>query len=160
MANLDPFTAKIVEYVRSLPDEALLELVRAHLGSGGAVQLVSGGTGQKRGGVKRAVTAAAAPAPKQGRKKTRGKRASAEERQEILETVEGLVKKSRGVSSSEVAKKAGVPKSRVTAALRELKSARRIFQGGERRFARYAADAKTAKNASLRARKTASGPQR
>ena len=31
-------------------------------------------------------------------------------------------------------------------------------QGGDRRFARYAADAKTAEQASLNARKTASGP--
>jgi hypothetical protein len=46
----------------------------------------------------------------------------------------------------------------VATALKELRTAKRIFQGGDRRFARYAGDAKTAARASVIARTTASGP--
>jgi len=62
------------------------------------------------------------------------------------------------VSASDVARAAGIPQTRAAAALKELKISRRIFQGGDRRFARYAGDAKSAEQASLHARKTASGP--
>jgi len=51
-----------------------------------------------------------------------------------------------------------VPQTRVAAALKDLKLAKRICQGGDRRFARYAGDLKTAEQASLSARKNASGP--
>ena len=57
-----------------------------------------------------------------------------------------------------MARLAGIAQTRAAAALKELKLAKRIFQGGDRRFARYAGDAKTAEQASLNARKTASGP--
>jgi hypothetical protein len=80
-------------------------------------------------------------------------------RQEILTVVERVVKGASGLAASEVAKAAGVPQSRAAAALKELKLAKRIFQGGDRRFARYAGDAKTAEAASLYARKHAAGPQ-
>lgn len=155
MAKLDPFTAEIVAYVRKMPDEVLLELVRAHLGSGGAVQLPGSSTPRRGTGRKR--TKSTTPA----RTKTRrtAKRSTAGERTQLLSNVETMVKKSRGLSSSEVAKKLGVPQTRAAAALRELKGKRRIFQGGDRRFARYAGDAKTAKAASTRARKNASGPK-
>ena len=81
-----------------------------------------------------------------------------QERKETLESVERVVKSSSGVSASEVAKAAGVPQPRAAAALKELKLEKRIFQGGDRRFARYAGDAKVAEEASLAARLTASGP--
>jgi hypothetical protein len=72
--------------------------------------------------------------------------------------VERIVKQSQGVSASDVAKSAGIPQTRAAAALKELKLAKRIFQGGDRRFARYAGDSKAAEQASLNARKNASGP--
>lgn len=164
MANLDPFTAQIVEYVRSMPDEALLELVRAHFGNDVSVQLPSGGGERAR--AKPRQVAPAKPRATKPRKGTTSKqakpakRAPSMQREQLLDTVEKLVKSSHGLSSSEVAKKAKVPQTRVTAALRELKSEKRVFQGGERRFARYAGDVKTAQQASTRARKTASGPKR
>jgi len=68
------------------------------------------------------------------------------------------VKSGAGVSASDVARQAGIPQTRAAAALKELKLAKRIFQGGDRRFARYAGDAKTAETASVNARKTAAGP--
>jgi hypothetical protein len=129
--SLDPFSAQIVELVRSMPDEAILELVRSQLGGGG------GGAGSSLRAVARAVrrTAGAPAAPRRvGRPKGKGRRrrASSADRQKLLSEVERAVKSSRGLSASELAKKVGQPQSRVTAAVRELKSARRIFQGGDR----------------------------
>jgi hypothetical protein len=162
MSNLDPFTSQILEYVRSMPDDALLELVRAHL-NGEAAVLPSGGAEatitarRAASGTKRA---AKAQKTKKKRSKTRRKRATSEERQALLDSVETIVKRSKGLSSSQVAKKARVPQTRAASALRELKGAKRVYQGGQRRFARYAGDAKTAKRASERARKNARGPKR
>ena len=69
-----------------------------------------------------------------------------------------MVKGSNGMSASEVSRAAGIAQPRVAAALKDLKAAKRIFQGGDRRFARYAGDPRTAEAASTHARKTASGP--
>jgi hypothetical protein len=80
------------------------------------------------------------------------------ERQSVLDGIERVVKASSGVSASDVARLANVPQTRAAAALKELKLAKRIFQGGDRRFARYAGDLKTAEQASSSARKTAKGP--
>ncbi len=76
----------------------------------------------------------------------------------MLDTVERVVKASSGLSASDVARAAGIPQPRAAAALKELKLAQRIFQGGDRRFARYAGDAKVAEQASATARKNAKGP--
>ena len=63
-------------------------------------------------------------------------------------------------SARDIAAKTKLPKSRVSAVVRELKKAKRIYQGGDRRFARYAADAKTAEQASQRARKQVTNPRK
>ncbi len=76
----------------------------------------------------------------------------------MLDSVERIVKAGSGVSASDVARLASIPQTRAAAALKELKLAKRIFQGGDRRFARYAADAKVAEQASATARKNAKGP--
>ena len=76
----------------------------------------------------------------------------------MLDSVEQIVKAGSGVSASDVARLAGIPQTRAAAALKELKLAKRIFQGGDRRFARYASDPKTAEQASTTARKNAKGP--
>jgi len=107
--------------------------------------------------------AAAAPAKRGAaakRKPGRPRRspAASQERVDTLNNVERIVKASGGVSASDVAKAAGIPQTRAAAALKELKLAKRIFQGGDRRFARYAGDAKTAESASMISRKNASGP--
>jgi hypothetical protein len=162
MANLDAFTAQIVEMVRNMSDEAILSLVRGQLGSlGGGLALPAArrGPGRPRG-------TASAPAPARrgagvARSARGGRRRStvtSAARTELLDKVEKLVRGSSGLSSSQVAKAAGVPQPRAAAALKELKLAKRIFQGGDRRFARYAGDAKSASAASQHARTTASGP--
>jgi hypothetical protein len=176
MATTDAFSSQIVHLVRSMSDEAILALVKNQLGAVTAsAPLVAGA--RRRGRPPRAASAgtqAAAPAPAAAKPSTTSKRggaapkrkpgrprrspAASQERQDTLNTVEKIVKGSQGVSASDVAKSAGIPQTRAAAALKELKLAKRIFQGGDRRFARYAGDGKTAEQASLNARKNASGP--
>lgn len=172
MATTDAFKQQIVRMVREMPDDALLALVVDRLGNvtggaGAAAPLVEAAATRRRGRPARAVAAPVptkAPsrreAPATKRKPGRPKKTAAlsAERQEVLNSVERIVKSSNGVSASDVARQAGIPQTRAAAALKELKLAKRIFQGGDRRFARYAGDAKTAEQASLNARKTASGP--
>jgi hypothetical protein len=172
----DAFEQQIVELVRKMPDQAILALVKDRLGAvvstgAAAPSLVEAPATRRRGrpATRPVVPAAAAPAPARvpakreapaKRKPGRPKKTAAlsAERQEVLNTVERIVKSSNGVSASDVARQASIPQTRAAAALKELKLAKRIFQGGDRRFARYAGDAKTAEQASLNARKTASGP--
>ncbi|HVK66118.1 MAG TPA: hypothetical protein VM694_16660 [Polyangium sp.] len=176
----DAFEQQIVELVRKMPDSAILALVKDKLGQAvasapAAAPLVAAAATRGRGRPARTPQAlvvapeapapvkrgrAAAPAAPAKRKPGRPKKTAAlsAERQEVLNSVERIVKASNGVSASDVARQAGIPQTRAAAALKELKLAKRIFQGGDRRFARYAADLKTAEQASLNARKTASGP--
>lgn len=177
----DAFEQQIVELVRKMPDSAILALVKDKLGQAvasapAAAPLVAAAATRGRGRPARVPQAlvaapeapapakrggrAAAPAAPAKRKPGRPKKTAAlsAERQEVLNSVERIVKASNGVSASDVARQAGIPQTRAAAALKELKLAKRIFQGGDRRFARYAADLKTAEQASLNARKTASGP--
>lgn len=169
MATTDAFSAQIVQLVRKMPDSAILELVKHQLGavlgvsplrklakpialrSEKAARLVAGTVASRK---KRGAASAAKRRP--GR--PRSAAALSEERQETLNNVERIVKAGAGMSASEVAKSAGIPQTRAAAALKELKLTKRIFQGGDRRFARYAGDAKQAEAASTTARKTASGP--
>jgi ribosomal protein S25 len=172
MAN-DAFSRQIVELVRRMPDDAILALVKNQLGAitGGEGVLPTAPTRQPRAArAARAVPAAtpakkAAPAaakrgaaPKRRVGRPRKTTATSAQRQETLDKVERIVKGSSGLSASEVAKQAGIPQTRAAAALKELKLAKRIFQGGDRRFARYAGDGKTAEQASMMARKNAAGP--
>lgn len=149
MPKLDPFSAQIVKLVRQLPDAALLELVRNQLGSvstetttestGGALSVKKDSSrisGKKHGTVKR-----------------RNRQTKADKKAMLLQ-VERVVKGAGGLSASQVATKTRIAQTRVSAALRELKQAKRIYQGGERRFARYAGDLKTANKASNAARKS------
>ena len=160
----DAFSAQIVELVRRMPDEAILELVKNRLGMAPfrALAPVTRGRGGRP-------TRAAAVEPAEPKSKRAGaaskvkapkRRATtvSEDRKGTLESVERVVKASTGVSASEVARAAGIPQPRAAAALKELKLTKRIFQGGDRRFARYASDAKIAETASLAARTSAAGP--
>jgi hypothetical protein len=175
MAHNDPFSAQLVALVRQMPDDAILALVKNRLDAVAGAPVSTGATstatpspsGRRRGRPRREAAAAPAPAKAPAKKEAAPKRrpgrprktaALSAERQETLNSVERIVKNSSGVSASDVARQAGIPQTRAAAALKELKLAKRIFQGGDRRFARYAGDAKTAEQASLNARKTASGP--
>ncbi|MBW2458707.1 MAG: hypothetical protein JRI68_29685 [Deltaproteobacteria bacterium] len=158
-----------------MPDEAILELVRNQLGvlpGAVAAEVVKAPAPTRRkkrvkrakakpvarkSVAKAAVTKRAKGRPK--RKAVRAKRSTVA-REKVLGAVEKAVKGAKGLSSSEIAKKTGLPQTRVAAAVRELKLAKRIYQGGDRRFARYASDARTAQQASLFARKNAAGPAR
>jgi len=200
MAKLDPFSAQIVQLVREMPDEAILELVRNKLGSeeedvaatSSAPATKAKATRRKKASTKRKTTSKkaatekaapkkaatkrrtkkaatktkattrekAAPKKKAGRKKRTTKRAGGADRQQELDLVERTIRSSKGLSASDIVKRTKLPRSRVSAAVRQLKDKKRIHQGGDRRFARYAADAKTAKAASEEARTTASGPRR
>lgn len=160
---MDAFSAQIVKFVREMPDEALLELVKQKLGVIGAQ--VAQSSGARSGSPMRAATAATQKAKNKSNPNRDGARSRGAEppplsadRQSVLANVERVVKEGAGVSASDVAKAAGIPQTRAAAALKELKLAKRIFQGGDRRFARYAGDAKTAEQASSVARKTAKGP--
>lgn len=165
----DAFSQQIVDLVRKMPDEAILALVKNQLGAvvTGEISLV--GAVPRRGGSRAraaavvqskpsSVAAKRGAAPKRRPGRPRKSPAASAERQETLNVVERLVKASSGVSASEVAKQAGIPQTRAAAALKELKLAKRIFQGGDRRFARYAGDSKAAELASANARKNAAGP--
>lgn len=153
---LDAFSAQLVQMVRSMSDEAILDLVRAQLGGG--FPTVSASPPRRPVG-RPAAAAAPARAAKPGRKSGRGGGAvTSAAREATLAAVEKAVKGGKGLSSSQVAKVAGIPQPRAAAALKQLKQSKRIFQGGDRRFARYAADLRTAQAASEHARRTASGP--
>lgn len=155
MPKLDAFSQQIVDLVRQMPDEALLELVKNQLGADGAA--VSAGSNG------RPTRSASTPkSTKRATKKRRGGRKTSRTsaaRQEAMDKVEGVIKSSKGLSASEIAKKSKLPQTRVSSLVRDLKAQGRIHQGGDRRFARYAGDAKTAAKASDEARRTASGPQ-
>jgi hypothetical protein len=142
MPSFDPFSAQIVQFVRQMPAEAILALVRQRLGVSSATATVANGKAQPR-------ALGVSTSPKPGRRT----RATSADRVALLDTVERVVKAGSGLSASDVAKAAGVAQPRVAAAIRELKQAKRIFQGGDRRFARYAADTKTAQRASIASRK-------
>ena len=101
----------------------------------------------------------AAPKKSAAPKRAKAGRGGGAGRQEAMSVVERIVKSGGGLAASDIAKAAGIPQSRASAALKELKLAKRIFQGGDRRFARYAGDARSAEQASLNARKNAAGPQ-
>lgn len=164
MATTDAFSAQIVELVRKLPDEAILELVKHQLGALGVSPLrgLSPAAGRRRSIAARLVETAKPKRAVQSLKRRPGRPrktpALSEERRGTLDNVERVVKASAGMSASDVAKSAGIPQPRAASALKELKLAKRIFQGGDRRFARYAGDAKTAEQASVTARKNATGP--
>jgi hypothetical protein len=164
MAKLDPFSAQIVQLVRRMPDEAILALVRGQLGvvSDAAAPPVTVGPSRLhlRRGRPKAVKAPVATkvVAKATKKVGRPKKRTSAARQRVLAAVERVVKASKGLSASQVARATGIGQVRVATALRELKLGKRIHQGGDRRFARYAADPRTAEQASLDARRHAGGP--
>ena len=178
----DAFSAQIIELVRRMPDEAILELVKNRLGMAPFRELSQESRGRRARSPRAVEPERVEPSERVERvelvelveRKRKSKRMAAPEkpratrprrpatvspdRTETLEAVERVVKASTGVSASEVARAAGIPQPRAAAALKELKLEKRLFQGGDRRFARYAGEAKIAEAASLAARTSASGP--
>lgn len=169
MANMDPFSAQIVHFVRTeMSDEAILELVlnklapeaaevAAESARAPAAPRTTASRAKSRSKSKKATTKKAATPKQKANRKHGGART---DRSADMAKVESVIKGSKGLSASEIAKMAKLPQSRVSNLVRALKGEGRIFQGGDRRFARYAGDAKTATAASEHARKNASGPKR
>jgi len=69
--------------------------------------------------------------------------------------IELFVRRSEGVSTSEVAEKYEIEKDKAARILKKLVIAGRIFNGGEKRFSRYAGSAKAALEASMASRNIA-----
>lgn len=140
---MDAFAKQLVDMVRQLPDDAILDLVKNHLDGVGAPE-PSPRSSQSR--------TPQAPAPTKSRR-TRGKRRSSASRAKLEQAVLAFVHDSDGVAVSEVAAAVGAPKTRVAPVLRTLRDAGTIHQAGDRRFARYGKTKAIAKAASNRARK-------
>lgn len=158
MPKLDAFSQQIVDLVRQMPDEAILELVKNQLGVVTGSDAPSASNGATSSGSRTTKRKAKATRKKKRSGRKGGSRSSAA-REEAMASVESAIKSSKGMSASQIATKTKLPQSRVSSLVRELKAQGRIHQGGDRRFARYAGDAKTAKKASEDARNNASGPQ-
>jgi len=97
---------------------------------------------------KAAPAKAAAPA-----KKAAPARESNGDRTTVVERVLRVVSSREGVAVADVVKSTGLERAPVAAALKALKEERRIFMGGNRRFARYAMTPAAAEQASQAARK-------
>lgn len=89
-----------------------------------------------------------APAPKPSRRA----RATPEERTATLNAIERVVAAEAGLSAGEIERKSGLPGPVVAGALKALKQDKRVFMGGTKRFARYAATQAAADKASREAR--------
>lgn len=169
MARLDPFSAQIVHLVRTMSDDAILALVRERLGVASDEESASGrdaaarrflGTARRQASARAALVGKRKPArgAKSARRAPGAPKRVSPERAKVLASVERAVKAAKGLSASQVARATGIGQVRVATALRELKLAKRIYQGGDRRFARYAGDPRIAEAASVEARRTAPGP--
>ena len=129
---MDAFSAQIVKFVRHMPDDALLELVKQKLGILGAAAAGSKGRGKTSEPAwptpaRAARVAPGAPKAAKGKRVAPAKRrrtsaprraAVSVERQGMLDNVERVVKAGAGVSASDVAKLASVPQTRPTGAYR------------------------------------------
>ena len=126
MANRTSFEQHLIDMVRQMPAEALLELVQGQLGVVGAAT---------------------------GRQVRPSRRASRNGHALTDAAVLGVVTAGQGLSLGEVAAAVGAEKAPTRAALRRLMERGAVHMAGERRFARYATTAAGAKAASRRARR-------
>lgn len=176
MPNIDSFSSQIVAMVRNMPDDAILELVLHKLTSddvpapkaavpptAAAPQEASPPTTKpkKRTARRRTRASKTATQPKPATKPAAAKPAAAKpavaktsnpSKDALLAAVEKTIKVSNGLGLAAISAVVGEPKTRVSAAILELKNQKKIFQAGDRRFARYAGDLKTAKAATISAR--------
>ena len=92
-------------------------------------------------------------AKKKAARKPRAPRATSAARQKNVAAVAKYIKSSKGVALADVVAATKLTKPQAAGAIRELKQAGKVYQGGDRRFARYASSKKAAEKASLAARK-------
>lgn len=106
----------------------------------------------KRGSNRRRSKGGAAASPKQTKVGASRRSKVTADASQLEKVVERVVRESDGLAMGEIVKATDASRNDVRAAVLALKSAGRIHQGGKRRFSRYAATARAAKQASLRAR--------
>ena len=166
MPTQDRFFSNLAELIRRMPDDALLELVGAKLDQGGFVSASQGGRRTSASGASGLEASVprrgpgrppkAGGAVKAGRGGAR-KRMPSAEKEALLSRVEEFVKSSSGVGVRDVVQELRIPKPQAAAALKQLKTEKRIFQGGDRRFARYGGTKEAALQASDAARTSGGG---
>ncbi len=157
-----PFEAElealVSRHARELTEE-VTDLILGRLGiERGAARALTG-LGRPRAAGSRGQAAPAAPAKKRekpaagapARRAGRG-RPTSEQRAASLDEVARVVAGSSGMSVSEIERASGLARGEVASALRALKEQGRVFMGGTKRFARYAASQAAADRASADAR--------
>jgi ribosomal protein S25 len=158
--------AKFAQVVREMSDDEIMALVSAAGGVDGVVTGSSNGQSIKPVARRRKVSKAQARqhkkaqrAAKKATKKARTRRSNgAAADPKLPAKVATFVKRSKGVSVSEVAANFSIDKLKAAAILKKLLEDETIARGGQRRFTRYAKNEDIAKLASLRARgKTTAG---
>ena len=142
---MNTFQTQIVKMVRDLPDDALLDLVRAEMGNGLAAKSAANGASRVR------VAASDDNSPAKP-KRARRPRKRAVYTPALAEKVLHAVKIARrGVSTGEVEEYTKLQRTMVQRALGELVGDKKLAQFGKRRFSRYATTKALAKKASLKA---------
>jgi len=121
MPSHSSFAKHIVQMVREMPDDALLALIREHLGVASGPSPISTVKDEP------ASTSKVESAPR-----ARVRRASLDQQ------VKGVVASSdQGLALQQIADAVGGSKSRVSGILRRLRDGGEVAMAGERRFARY-----------------------
>lgn len=148
---MNKFEQQIVSFVRkSMSDDQILNLVRAQLGAPTADHPIRVHEGPPQAGDKRR---SGLGKKKVATKKSRRSRKTVKMAAEALsDRVLAFVLSSEGVAVKDVSEGLKITKNQASTALRRLRDEKKIAQGGERRFARYAKTKKIALAASKQAR--------
>lgn len=149
MSDLNPFAKRLVNMVREMPDELLLELVRDRLASAGDSDATSSNL---RTSSVRASNAPTSKVPK-GKRGAKKRRRGGKSRAALEAEVLAVVNAGAGVALADVAEAVEASKPRLSAVLRSLREAGAIHAAGDRRFTRYGRTKAIATAASKRARK-------
>lgn len=129
---MNTFQAQIVKMVREMPDDALLDLVRAEMSSGKSLSFPPRAKAEER------------PTMATPRKRVRVRNVKAKAKRRAFdpkstEKVLHAVKiAKRGVAIGDLEGYTKLPRSHVQRALGELLKGKRLFRAGDRRFTRYA----------------------
>lgn len=151
LANLTKFAELAAELRKSgIPASVLAEAASGKASSGASAKAKPGPKPKAAKVAKKATKRAAKPkadaAPSPAREATEARKL------EELKPIAEFVNASEGVSVSQICEKFDFKNPKAQSVLKFLKSRGLIFMGGDRRFARYAKDEKTAKAASDRDR--------
>ncbi|MFO0762777.1 MAG: hypothetical protein U0359_40445 [Byssovorax sp.] len=167
----DPFESELQTLISKVARELahdITRLILRRLGLESAGRSARGkrlGNGQVSQALRQAAGKAPAPRIAAGRRRagkgsaspattasTTRARPSAEERAAAYERVAQVVSAGAGMSVGDIERRTSISRSVVVAALKALKEQGRVFMGGTKRFARYAATQPAADKASADAR--------